>query len=127
MLCQTEEAVTAAEKELHILKNYKHPNLLHLIDSQVCPTRSGDKEYLFLLPLYNRGTLQAALDRGHPYTPAEILQIFSGLCAAVACFHQQQPSQAHNDIKVIYMGTTFTPIARKRAADRREGLASCAV
>jgi len=101
-LCQTEELFASAKKELDILKNYKHENLLKLYDFEFKRASSGQEVYT-LLPFYKRGTVQDVLyekrEKSQYFSEPEILKMFLHACRAVNEFHKQKPPLAHNDIK----------------------------
>lgn len=64
MICQTPEQLKEAQKEIRLLKEIQHPNVLPLLGSTI--TRNDKKhfeEVLLLLPLYV-GSVQGIIDKG---------------------------------------------------------------
>ena len=64
LICQTEEQLVEAQKEIRLLTEIKHPNVLHLIGSEIRAVRKKDfTEALLLMPLYDL-SLQDMIDAG---------------------------------------------------------------
>ncbi len=66
LICQTDEQVVEARKEIQLLSGIRHGNVLHLIDSAVITNKKGQLEALLLMPLFDT-TLQAVIDDGSGY------------------------------------------------------------
>jgi serine/threonine kinase 16 len=102
-LCQTEESLEAARKEVQVMKNTRHNNVLQLLDSEVRASKktADASEVLVLLPFYKKGTLYDLLlfyrQANKHLTETEILKIFVAVCSGLKEFHSKQ--LAHNDIK----------------------------
>jgi len=108
VISQTEEHTKSCNTEIEIFTKFKHPNLLKLLDYEIKPSsvRPDAKDYLFLMPLYTKGTLEDIMlrKRGKEHVPIfntekEILKAFYDLLTGMKLFHSNQPPLAHNDIK----------------------------
>jgi len=108
MLCQTSEQLQGAQHEVDIMKEFKHDNILKLIDFQLreSPSSKGDKEMLILMPFFRNGTLLNILHKNRlsgkedtNWNEMNILVLFSGICKAVREFHMHEPPFAHYDLK----------------------------
>lgn len=92
MLCQTEEQLEEAQKEIEIMTNIDHPNVLKLLLSDVSNTRKGYHEAYLLLPLYS-GTVQSFIDKGRgypmcPFTDGDtVLQIWRDCIEGLMAIH----------------------------------------
>jgi serine/threonine kinase 16 len=106
-LCQTEESLAAAKKEIEIMqRHHDNPNLLHLLAYEIRPSRTvpNATDVITLVPYYRKGTLQDTIDeirnkKRTPFTEQQILRIFLGICNGIRALHEHEPPQAHNDIK----------------------------
>ncbi|EGG20592.1 putative protein serine/threonine kinase [Cavenderia fasciculata] len=126
MLCQTPESLNVANKEVNLLRQLNHPNIIKVIDSDTINSVQLDyaKEVLILLPFCKEGTLQDVLDKQRTvngkscmisvFTQAEIINIFQQLCQAVLVLHSLQPTPlAHRDLKpgnILLEGENNKPI-----------------
>eukprot|EP01114_Cavostelium_apophysatum_P022096 TRINITY_DN7885_c0_g1_i1.p1 TRINITY_DN7885_c0_g1~~TRINITY_DN7885_c0_g1_i1.p1 ORF type:complete len:327 (+),score=66.95 TRINITY_DN7885_c0_g1_i1:149-1129(+) len=103
-VCQSEELVSASNKEIEILKNFKHRDLLRLLDYEVERLPNGQLVKI-LMPVYRKGTLDDLLaeNRSHikpkHLREKDILKMFLSVCNGVNEFHKRHPPLAHNDIK----------------------------
>ena len=145
ILAQSEELLAGGLREIEVLRKFGgRPHLLGMVDSVVTDVRPGVKEILILLPIYNSGTLQDALetkaaahrqDSSLPFfEEAEALVLLDGICAGLLQFHGELPEPyAHYDLKPgnVLLGDDGTPIlmdfgsvrpARQRISSRREAL-----
>jgi len=135
--CQTEELVNASNKELEILKNFKHDNVLHLVDFEVERIPNGQVTKI-LMPFFEKGTLQSLIDKfrlqkGKYLSEPNILKMFLSACYGLKEFHKRNPPLAHNDLKpgnmlisesnqlVIFDFGSVAP-ARHQIASRKEAV-----
>lgn len=124
MLCQTREQLEAAKREILYHREFRHPNLLPLLDSAVVQSSpqgaAGTAIHAYLLfPYCPGGSLREAinhrlgLDIGtpqagrqqpvpNPWPEAALLRLFRGVLLGVRELHQHKPPLAHRDIKVHY-------------------------
>lgn len=63
MICQTDEQLDEAKKEIDTMVKIKHQNVLPLLDFAYTLNKKGQKEVLLLLPLY-MGSVQTVIDQG---------------------------------------------------------------
>jgi len=102
--CQTEELVSSSNKEIEILKNFKHDNVLHLIDCEIERIPTGQITKI-LMPYLSRGTLQSILETNRNSSPVkhlyerDILKMFLSVCYGLKEFHKRNPPLSHNDVK----------------------------
>ena len=118
MLCQTREQLEAAKREILYHREFRHPNLLPLLDAAVLqqPQHQGAHAYL-LFPFCAGGSLRDALNRRlgldigtprsggstpvpDPWPQRQLLRLFRGVLLGVRELHQHKPPLAHRDIKV---------------------------
>mmetsp|Transcript_47722 Transcript_47722/g.120468 ORF Transcript_47722/g.120468 Transcript_47722/m.120468 type:complete len:344 (-) Transcript_47722:184-1215(-) len=104
----TEEQLAAAKREVATIQKLQHRNLLHALDSALVPrtdtaTGACGTEVYILFPVYHEGSLMDEMDRrtlaADPFSPAQVLDLFTQLCHAVAAMHCMTPALAHRDIK----------------------------
>lgn len=94
MICQTEDQLREAEKEIALMTKISHVNILPLIDFAYSTNKKGQREAMLLLPLY-AGSLQTIIDAGlgYPHCSLEdgldvlkiLRQCVEGLRAIHAC------------------------------------------
>lgn len=123
MLCQTREQLEAAKRETLYHREFRHPNLLPLLDAAVAQQHpqgaTGTVIHAYLLfPFCAGGSLRDALNRRlgldvgtprtgqqqppvpNPWPEAQLLRLFHGVLLGVRELHQHKPALAHRDIKV---------------------------
>jgi serine/threonine kinase 16 len=103
MICQTDEQLDEAKKEIDTMVKVKHANVLPLLEFAYTLNRKGQKEVLLVLPLYQMGSVQTLIDRGPGYPHCAftdgldvlkiLRQIVEGLTAIHAC------GLRHGDLK----------------------------
>lgn len=93
MICQTDEQLEEARREMKLLSEIYHPNVLHLLSSQIKENKNGQTEALLLMPLYER-TLQDLIDCGPGYPrsafqmdPRRCLRICVDFCNGLQAIH----------------------------------------
>lgn len=94
MICQTDEQLDEAKKEIDTMAKIMHENVLPLVDFSYTINKKGQKEALLLLPLY-MGSVQTIIENGQgfPYCGfsdgLDVLKILrccvEGLTAIHAC------------------------------------------
>ncbi|TDH67427.1 hypothetical protein CCR75_006317 [Bremia lactucae] len=103
ILCQTDEQVHSTKAEIQAHYNFKHPNIMPLIDYAVISTQTEILTYYLLFPYMENGTLRdmidTAINQDVRISEAQILDIFLKICRAVAELHIKVPPLAHRDIK----------------------------
>ena len=106
MICQAEEQIEEANKEISILKLLNHPNVLPLLGSAQSVNKKGQTEIVLLLPLYG-GTVQSIIDKalerngGYPLCPfqesTDIIEISRGVVDGLIALHTA--GYRHGDLK----------------------------
>jgi len=111
VLCQVEEQREMVEKEMRIHLEFRHPNLMPLLDWGWAPGPHGASEYCcMLLPYMEVGSLRNLIDRrigfgeylgqGTGGLPEqEIMTLFWGICKGLEALHSHKPAWAHRDLK----------------------------
>ncbi|EGC35791.1 hypothetical protein DICPUDRAFT_78515 [Dictyostelium purpureum] len=109
MICQTNESINTAKREINIFKTFNHPNIMKLVDHSSSQYSQDGKQYLLLLPYYKDGSLQDLIDNQrivhgkHTTKPLfdekTLLIFFKKICEAIQVFHTHEPPLAHRDIK----------------------------
>jgi len=139
LLCQTDDSISGAKKELEVFQHFKHRNLLHLLDHEMKQSIRihGAQELYLLLPLYSQGTLQDVLDAiktapDKGFSSKQILTLFLSACNGLKELHSHNPPQCHNDIKpgnmmigkdeLILFDFGSVGAARHQITSRREAL-----
>ncbi|KAH9945350.1 Pkinase-domain-containing protein [Epithele typhae] len=87
-----QEDVRQAMREVEAYRRFKHPNIIHIMDSAVVQDPNGDGQVVYLfLPLYKRGNLQDAINANSinntHFSETEMLQYFKGTCEALRAMH----------------------------------------
>ncbi|CAM9262891.1 unnamed protein product, partial [Phaeothamnion confervicola] len=98
-----DEQKELALSEMHAHREFRHPNIMPLLDSTI-QAGPGGHEYAYLLfPWVGGGTLRDWIDArvlaARPPSDGEILAIFEGVCQAARELHSHDPPLAHRDIK----------------------------
>ncbi|DBB02259.1 TPA: hypothetical protein ACH3X3_011281 [Trebouxia sp. C0006] len=106
ILAGSSEQLTAAEKEVQVMTQLQHPNLLPLLAQAVVPDRSDGRmlQLVYMLfPVYEASSLYDEITRRQqtqdPFDSKDILQIFLQVCHGVQALHSCTPPLAHRDIK----------------------------
>lgn len=102
MICQTDEQLEEAKKEIDMMTKIKHVNILSLLEFAYVLNKKDQKEALLILPLY-QGSVQGIIDGGAGYPNCafsdglDVLKILrqcvEGLAAIHAC------GMRHADLK----------------------------
>ncbi|CAM9180766.1 unnamed protein product [Chrysoparadoxa australica] len=116
ILCQSEEQKRSALNEIKRHRDLHHPNLMPLIDSDMCAQVNGTMA-LLLFPFADGGSLREminwrVLGLGGGMGESEALRLFEGVCRGVAALHTQIPPLVHRDIKpenVLLMKDSSSP------------------
>lgn len=66
MICQTDEQLDEAKKEIDTMLALKNPHVLEILDHAYSLNKKNQKEALLLLPLY-QGSVQTVIDKGHGF------------------------------------------------------------
>lgn len=136
IICKDDDWVVRCEEEINMHRVCSsHPNVLPLLASIALRRPRGVTEYLLLLPLCTRGTLQDAIDRASrpspssdeyrtsAFTEAECMSLFLGVCRGVGAMHKVH--YTHRDLKpanILLEGVASTMTTRPVVMD----LGSCA-
>ncbi|KAJ0408969.1 hypothetical protein P43SY_002848 [Pythium insidiosum] len=103
ILCQTEEQVQMAKREIEMHRSFLHPNIMPLSDFAVVSIDTYTFEYYLLFPFIENGTLREMIDiallRRMPIPERLIMDMFLKICRAVGELHARSPPLAHRDIK----------------------------
>jgi serine/threonine kinase 16 len=144
MLCQTQEQLEAAKREIVYHRELRHPNLLPLIDSRVqqqhpVPSSSTGIYAFLLFPYMPGGSLRDEMDKRilrplattgvlGTWPEAALLRLFRQILQGVQALHEHKPALAHRDIKpenVLLKSDGLTPVlidfGSMVVADRRVG------
>lgn len=119
ILCQTREQLEAAKREILYHREFRHPNLLPLLDAAILqePQQGATAIHAYLLfPFCTGGSLRDALNHRlgldigtprtgstpvpNPWPERQLLRLFRGVVLGVRELHQHKPALAHRDIKV---------------------------
>jgi serine/threonine kinase 16 len=73
MICQTEEQLTEAQKEIEVLTTVRHENVINLITHTIRDNKNRQHEVWLVLPLYEK-SLQNIIDSGFGYPNCSISQ-----------------------------------------------------
>lgn len=96
MICQDEESLNLAKKEISVMKTLKgHPNVVALVAHAIFDM--GRVNEVFLVMDFCEKSLATVLEnRGAGYYEEnQILLIFQDICNAVFALHSQMPPIAH--------------------------------
>ncbi|CAA6670193.1 unnamed protein product [Spirodela intermedia] len=100
MICNDEESLDLAKKEISVLKILKgHPNVITLISSAIFDM-GRTKEVFLLMEFCEKSLVNVLENRGAGYfEEKQVLLIFRDVCNAVFAMHCQSPPIAHRDLK----------------------------
>ena len=103
IICQTEEQIDQARKEVQMMTCIKHPNILSLVDcSEQLSAKGGHTEMLLLMPLMAY-SLQSIIDNGCGYPSCsfsdglDVLNILRQCVEGVRAIHSH--GVRHGDLK----------------------------
>ena len=102
MICQTEEQLDEAKKEIETMLRLKNSNILELIDHAYTMNKKNQKEALLLLPLF-QGSAQTIIDhgQGYPYcgfsSGPDVLKILRHIVEGLKVIHAA--GLRHADLK----------------------------
>ncbi|KAF9075095.1 kinase-like domain-containing protein [Rhodocollybia butyracea] len=90
------DGVKQAMREVSAYRRFKHPNIIHILDSAVVQDPDGEGKIVYLfLPLYQRGNIQDRINanvvNGGAFGEREVVKLFRGTCEAVAAMHSYRP------------------------------------
>lgn len=83
------------EREVAVMKDLKHPNVVAVLDSGVATLR--DKDYPFMAMEYAGKDLSYIVEKLGPLNPQEAVQVALGAAAALELAHQR--GVVHRDVK----------------------------
>ena len=106
VVVQTDEIKRSVLAEIMFLNEFRHPNIIKMIDSVDIRDKGNNRVICILFPLIARGTLRHVLnlrpkdaDRSK-LDLAQILRDFKSICSAFNYMHTLTPvSYIHQDIK----------------------------
>lgn len=100
MICQDEESLGLAMKEISVMKMLKgHPNVVALIAHTIFDM-GRVKEVLLVMEFCEKSLVAVLENRGAGYfEEKQILLIFRDVCNAVFAMHCQSPPIVHRDLK----------------------------
>ncbi|KAF8307335.1 Pkinase-domain-containing protein [Clavulina sp. PMI_390] len=120
------EGVKEAMREVEAYRRFRHPNIIHILESFVVQDPDGDGQIVYLLlPLYRRGNLQDIMNSNSingTHTPEKrMLELFHGACLAVRAMHTYRPkakqgsSSGPSGASSLAPGTSMRPPSRGRS------------
>ncbi|XP_078437850.1 protein kinase superfamily protein isoform X2 [Wolffia australiana] len=100
MICNDEESLDLAKKEVSVMKILKgHPNIITLHASAIFEM-GRTKEVLLLMEFCEKSLVNVLENRGAGYfEEKQVLMIFRDICNAVFSTHCRTPPIAHRDLK----------------------------
>ena len=96
MICQLQEQIAEAQKEIEIMSSIRHPHVLPLLDSSHSKNKKGQEEYLLLMPLLT-GSAQTVIDKH--------IQLLSNSSPRVNSHAHGQSSHTIAGCKVLALST----------------------
>ena len=116
MHLQSQEFEKSAIQEIKAFQQFKHKNILQMVDSKIILESESKIAYL-VFPYAEKGSLRGVLDaRIHGLasksTLLNILHDFKSICEALSVLHSHSPPYIHQDIKPdnILIGFEGTPL-----------------
>lgn len=115
MICQTDDQLAEARKEIKILSEMHHENILPIHAQSIEINKAGQHEAHLLLPLYER-SLQIVIDRGPGFpfgavsSPKIAVKILRGCVSGVEALHAS--GYRHGDFKPanILLNSDWRPV-----------------
>ncbi|KAK8916551.1 Cyclin-dependent kinase D-3 [Platanthera zijinensis] len=100
MICQDEDSLVLAIKEIQVMKLLKgHPNVVTLVSHSILDM-GRRKEVLLALEFCEKSLVNVLESRGTRYfDEKQVLSIFRDVCNAVFAMHSLSPPIAHRDLK----------------------------
>lgn len=104
MLLQSHELERMASQEIEAFNNFKHKNILKLVDHTKVNENGITVAYL-LFPYMEKGSLRDHMNimMSQPRTKPMLIDVicgFTSLCEALLVLHSSQPSYVHQDLKL---------------------------
>jgi serine/threonine kinase 16 len=102
MICQTQEQIDEAKKEIDIMIKIKHPNVLSLFDFTLYSNKKGQQEVMLLMPLFLT-SVQHIIDNGYGYPYCsfhdglDLVKVLRNCIDGLAAVHQA--GYRHADLK----------------------------
>lgn len=98
---QRQESYDIVNKEITLLKRFRHRNIVHLIASEIL-TIGGKREAFLLLDYCPGGHLLQRLNarNGTPMAQSDVCRIFGQVLQAVLPMHESSPPVVHRDLKL---------------------------
>ncbi|XP_002512151.2 AP2-associated protein kinase 1 isoform X2 [Ricinus communis] len=100
MICNDEESLELALKEINVMKSFQgHPNIVALCAHAILD-KGRTKEALLVMEFCEKSLVSVLDSRGAGYfEEKQVLSIFRDACNAVFAMHSQSPPIAHRDLK----------------------------
>ncbi|GAB4832687.1 hypothetical protein Ancab_006702 [Ancistrocladus abbreviatus] len=100
IICNDEESLDLAMKEISVMKSLKgHPNVVTLYSHGIFDT-GRTKEVILVMEFCEKSLVNVLENRGAGYfEEKQVLTIFRDVCNAVFAMHCQSPPIAHRDLK----------------------------
>lgn len=102
MICQSEEQLSLARKEIEVLTKLDHKNVMPLLDSSYGTNKYDQEEFLLLFPLF-KCSVQTIIDKGKGFpqcgfsTGADVVKVLRQSAQGLAAIHAG--GYRHADIK----------------------------
>jgi serine/threonine protein kinase len=108
VLVQNEETAKSVNMELMCFNQFRHPNILVLIDHVKATNNRGTQVVYLLMPFISRGSLRDELNAviggsKRPFSLQEMLRDFSAICSAFNCLHNNKPTKYIHQVSADLM------------------------
>ena len=108
VLVQNEETARSVKMELMCFNQFRHPNILVLIDHKKAANNYGTEVVYFLMPYISRGSLRDELNAvtggsKRQFSLQQMLRDFSAICSAFNRLHNNKPIKYIHQVSAFYL------------------------